>query len=189
MFVVSFFIANRIIINKRIAFEIFIIFSSLYLPILLFKSRSAFIAFLIFFILEIIQLKPSMRNNPKRNSILIIVSILILIQSIFTVTKSGYIQIEEISAKAEQIIDYRLTIDNEAEKSFIYIEDGRVYSIDGNLNWRLQIWQDVLFDLSNSNKLSIGYGFSSIIPAMEDPIRKGTDGTNENVHNPLICII
>ena len=189
MFVVSFFIANRIIINKRIAFEIFIIFSSLYLPILLFKSRSAFIAFLIFFILEIIQLKPSMRNNPKRNSILIIVSILILIQSIFTVTKSGYIQIEEISAKAEQIIDYRLTIDNEAEKSFIYIEDGRVYSIDGNLNWRLQIWQDVLFDLSNSNKLSIGYGFSSIIPAMEDPIRKGTDGTNENVHNFLVNIL
>mgnify|MGYP003307853800 CR=1 FL=1 len=96
-----------------------------------------------------------MRNNPKRNSILIIVSILILIQSIFTVTKSGYIQIEEISAKAEQIIDYRLTIDNEAEKSFIYIEDGRVYSIDGNLNWRLQIWQDVLFDLSNRDKIML----------------------------------
>ena len=75
---------------------------------------------------------------------------LILIQSIFTVTKSGYIQIEEISAKAEQIIDYRLTIDNEAEKSFIYIEDGRVYSIDGNLNWRLQIWQDIIQDLDES---------------------------------------
>ncbi len=189
MFVVTFFIANRKIIDKRIAFEIFIIFSSLYLPILLFKSRSAFIAFFIFFVLEMIHLKPSIRNNPKRSLILLIVSTLILLQSIFTVTKSGYIQIEDISAKAEQIIDYRLTIDDEAEKSFIYIEDRRLYSIDGNLNWRLQIWQDVLFDLSNSNKLFIGYGFNSIIPAMEDPIRKGADGTNENVHNFLVNIL
>ena len=136
-----------------------------------------------------IYLKPSIRNNPKRSSIILIVSILILIQSIFTVTKSGYIQIEDISAKAEQIIEYRSTIDDEAETSFIYVADGRLYSIDGNLNWRLQIWQDVLFDLSNSNKLSIGYGFNSIIPAMEDPIRKGADGTNENVHNFLINIL
>ena len=189
MFVFTFFIANRTITDKRIAFEIFIIFSSLYSPILLFKSRSAFIAFFIFFILEMIYLKPSIRNNPKRSSIILIVSILILIQSIFTVTKSGYIQIEDISAKAEQIIEYRSTIDDEAETSFIYVADGRLYSIDGNLNWRLQIWQDVLFDLSNSNKLSIGYGFNSIIPAMEDPIRKGADGTNENVHNFLINIL
>jgi hypothetical protein len=189
MFVVTFFVINRMIVNKRTTFEIFIVFSSLYLPILLFKSRSAFIAFFIFFILEIIYLKPAIGNQTKRNFILFIVSTLILIQSIFIVTKSGYIQIEEISIRAEQIIDYRLTIPSESEKSFLYIEDAKIYSTDGNLNWRLQIWQDVLFDLADNNKLSTGYGFISIIPAMDDPIRRGEDGTNENVHNFLINIL
>lgn len=189
MFVVTFFVINRMIINKRTTFEIFIVFSSLYLPILLFKSRSAFIAFFIFFILEIIYLKPAIGNQTKRNFILFIVSTLILIQSIFIVTKSGYIKIEEISIRAEQIIDYRLTIPSESEKSFLYIEDAKIYSTDGNLNWRLQIWQDVLFDLADNNKLSTGYGFISIIPVMDDPIRRGEDGTNENVHNFLINIL
>ncbi len=189
MFVVTFFVINRMIVNKRTTLEIFIVFSSLYLPILLFKSRSAFIAFFIFFILEIIYLKPAIGNQTKRNFILFIVSTLILIQSIFIVTKSGYIQIEEISIRAEQIIDYRLTIPSESEKSFLYIEDAKIYSTDGNLNWRLQIWQDVLFDLADNNKLSTGYGFISIIPAMDDPIRRGEDGTNENVHNFLINIL
>ena len=32
---------------------------------------------------------------------------------------------------------------------------------------RLEIWQDVIFNLSNNNKLLTGYGYSSIIPEME----------------------
>lgn len=189
MFVATFFVANRIINNKRIAFEIFIVYSFLYLPILLFKSRTAFLAFFIFFILEIIYFKQSIKNQPKRNFFLFIASLLILVQSIFIVTKSGYIQIEDISTRAEIIIDYRLTTDSQSEESFIYIKDGILYSTDGNLNWRLQIWQDVLFDLAKTDRLLTGYGFSSTIPAMEDPLRKGGDGTNENVHNFLVNIL
>ena len=30
-----------------------------------------------------------------------------------------------------------------------------------------------------------GYGYEEIIPAMDDVERKGTDGTNEHVHNYL----
>ena len=28
-------------------------------------------------------------------------------------------------------------------RNFLELENGRLYSGDGNLNWRLQIWQDV----------------------------------------------
>ena len=64
-----------------------------------------------------------------------------------------------------------------------------MYSEDSTTNWRLQIWQDVLFDLNEKNKLFLGYGYTDIIPAMEDPERKGNDGTNENVHNFIINIL
>ena len=47
----------------------------------------------------------------------------------------------------------------------------------------------VLFDLVDNSKLFTGYGFISIIPAMDDPIRNGDDGTNENVHNFLVNIL
>jgi len=73
--------------------------------------------------------------------------------------------------------------------SSFYIEDGRLYSTEHNANWRLEIWQDVIFNLSNNNKLLTGYGYSSIIPEMELSHRQGSDGSNENVHNFLINIL
>ena len=50
-----------------------------------------------------------------------------------------------------------------------YFEDDRIFSQDGNINWRLQIWQDVIFDTFTIEKILIGNGYSSKIPAMEDP--------------------
>jgi O-antigen ligase len=105
------------------------------------------------------------------------------------VTKSGYIAIEEIDTRAEQIITYRAPTDTDAEYVFLYVENGRLFSTDGNLNWRIQIWQDVLKDLSNEGQILTGYGYESKIPAMEPLYRSGVDGTNENVHNFLINII
>lgn len=66
---------------------------------------------------------------------------------------------------------------------------GRIHSGDGNLNWRFQIWQDVIEDLNFQNKLLIGYGYNSKIPAMDVFYRAGNDGTNENVHNYFINIL
>ena len=65
----------------------------------------------------------------------------------------------------------------------------RIFSQDGNLSWRLQIWQDVIFDTLTIEKILLGNGYSSKIPAMEDPSRSGYDGTNENVHNYCINIM
>ena len=188
MFVATFFITNRFLTNKRISLEVFTLFSALYLPFLLYKSRAAFIAFLFFYILEMFLLKKEL-YNLKRNFVLVVFSGFILVQSIFTVTKSGYITIEEIDTRAEQIITYRAPTDTDAEYVLLYIENGRFFSTDGNLNWRIQIWQDVLNDLSNEGQILTGYGFESKIPAMEPLYRSGVDGTNENVHNFLINII
>ena len=69
---------------------------------------------------------------------------------------------------------------------FLYIEDGRIYSYDGNANWRLQIWQDVIQDSISDRTYFYGVGYKEIIPAMDDPKRQGWDGKNENVHNFLV---
>ena len=70
-----------------------------------------------------------------------------------------------------------------------YFSDGRLYSEDVTANWRLQIWQDVFQDLNYKNRILTGYGYESIIPAMDDIERRGTDGTNEHVHNYFINIL
>ena len=73
-----------------------------------------------------------------------------------------------------------------------FIYEGRIYSRDGTTDWRLDIWQDVVEDLRDKNKLLFGYGYSSIIPVMVDPEapgRLGEDGLNENVHNYAITIL
>ena len=83
---------------------------------------------------------------------------------------------------------------NDTRKAFLslYIEDGRLMSIDNTTNWRLDIWQDVVEDLNKRDKILLGYGYSSIIPVMVDPEapgRLGEDGLNENVHNYAVTIL
>ena len=69
------------------------------------------------------------------------------------------------------------------------IVDGRIYSSDNTLNWRFQIWQDVIYDLIDENQIFYGYGYKEIIPAMNTIARSGVDNRNENVHNFLINIL
>ena len=69
------------------------------------------------------------------------------------------------------------------------IVDGRIYSSDNTLNWRFQIWQDVIYDLIDENQIFYGYGYKDIIPAMNTIARSGVDNKNENVHNFFINII
>ena len=75
--------------------------------------------------------------------------------------------------------------------SIFVVNDSRLYSGDGNLNWRFKIWQDVIFDVNNETTTFLfGYGYKEIIPAMTlDIERRGNDGLNENVHNYIINIL
>ena len=65
--------------------------------------------------------------------------------------------------------------------SLFMLKDGRLYSEDVTANWRLQIWQDIIQDLDETNNVLFGYGYNKIIPAMDDKERRGSDGKNENV--------
>tara|TARA_X000001036_G_scaffold419045_1_gene438511 strand:- start:1131 stop:1964 length:834 start_codon:yes stop_codon:yes gene_type:complete len=75
------------------------------------------------------------------------------------------------------------------EKRIIEFRDGRIFSSDNTLNWRFQIWQDIIYDLIDKNIIFTGYGYTEIIPAMDTITRSGVDNSNENVHNFFINIL
>ena len=188
MFVSTFFMFNRLFKNKRISSEIFLCFSAVYAPLLLYKSRGAFISLILFIILELWKFRKYFKSNFVRNVILFVLVLYLSLQSVFIVNKSGLLKLFEVEEKVEFLVTYR-EVPLEENSSLIYFYEGRIFSGDGNLNWRLQIWQDVITDLIDQNKLLFGYSFNEKIPAMDDPFRAGNDGSNENVHNFLINII
>ena len=40
----------------------------------------------------------------------------------------------------------------------LYMDNGTLKSTDGTLNWRLDIWQDLINDINSKNKIFFGYG-------------------------------
>ena len=156
------------------------------------KSRGASIAFLLFIsflIYELIKLKKS-----KNFYILILfLSFLIFVLSAFIVSKSP-LELSEIDDKIKYVSTsrYDKPVQNTPQAiddyPILYIEGTRVFSSDGNLNWRLQIWQDIFEDTYLKKIVLKGYGYNIKIPAMELEYRSGNDGTNENVHNFFVNI-
>ena len=181
--------------SKNASHTYFIFASSLFLPLFLFKSRGSFIAVILFVALHIIIYRKELFNTPYKTAGLILLAIIVLmVSTIFILNKD-----------VEQLIEddalFSLFYDGEAVKqlqnqkdtkvdSFLsfYTRDGRLYSIDGNINWRMQIWQDVIFDSIDDNKVIFGIGYKDKIPAMQIFERQGRDGLNENVHNFLFNI-
>lgn len=168
------------------------LFSIFYLPLMMNKSRGASIAFLLlisFLIYELIKLKKS-----KNFYILtIFLSFLIFVLSAFIVSKSP-LDLEEIDDKIIYVSTsrYEKPVQNTPQViddyPILYTEGRRLFSSDGNLNWRLQIWQDVFQDTYLKNAVFSGYGYNNKIPAMEPEYRSGNDGTNENVHNFFVNV-
>ena len=72
-----------------------------------------------------------------------------------------------------------------------YWHYGRLESTDPTTNWRLDIWQDAIYYMSDNDILITGHGYNEIFPIMLDPTapgRLGRDGMNEHVHNYLVNI-
>ena len=168
------------------------LFSIFYLPLMMNKSRGASIAFLLFIsflIYDLIKLKKS-----KNFYILtIFLSFLIFVLSAFIVSKSP-LDLSEIDDKIKYVSTsrYDKPVQNTPQViddyPILYIEGTRVFSSDGNLNWRLQIWQDIFEDTYLKKIVIKGYGYNIKIPAMEPAYRSGNDGTNENVHNFFVNV-
>ena len=75
--------------------------------------------------------------------------------------------------------------------SFYFCEN-RLCSEDNTLDWRLDIWSDLIVDQINKEQLLIGFGFNEIFEIMKDPTapgRLGREGLNEHVHNHIFTIV
>ena len=181
---------ERIKNNNFIYFFTFAISGTL-IPLIVFSSRGASIVAMIMLLFCIFTYSSSFLSNK----LLFLISLPGFVVPL--TLSSVYLDWTEIDF---QKINTEVAIDSlemtlvskrypEVQKPYFYFEDNRLNSGDGNLNWRLQIWQDVFQDLSDTDQLAFGYGYSGAIPAMERPDRAGLDGTNIHVHNYFINIL
>ena len=99
-----------------------------------------------------------------------------------TVSESDY-STSNLSPQIDEVV-----YENVNEFWIFILADGRLYSRETNIDYRLQIWQDVLFDLDFQDQILTGYAYNEIIPAMTPRERQGWDGSNENVHNYLVNV-
>ena len=167
---------------------IFYLLSGLY-PSFFNKKQCTFVA-IIYVLFQIFKFNNFFDASVSKNLILLAIFGL----SFFFSTSLLYEEKINIQNSGE-VLEY-LTLERNAPqgtRNFLELENGRLYSGDGNLNWRLQIWQDVFSDLYTSGQLLFGYGFNDNIPAMENTLpgyygRTGLDGKNKNVHN-FVCLL
>jgi len=187
LFVVAFMINSKYFRENRNFYAYVAIFAALYMPFLYFKSRASFIAVFLFLLIELIKYKKLIYKQLWliKGTIVFVISILVFLQSVFWVRESGIIKVYEARENVISLVEYRTQTTIEDAPSLFWISDNRLYSSDGNLNWRMDIWQDIILDLNNEDSISFGYGYEGIIPVMEwyNGYRLGLDGLNEHVHN------
>ena len=70
-----------------------------------------------------------------------------------------------------------------------YIFEDRLFSADGNLNWRLQLWQDGLHSVVNENKTIFGFGYKNPVPIFNDLNYSTLEGNNKNAHNYFLNVL
>ena len=182
VFVVSTFIFLKKMPYKRLTLDIFVLISALYLPLIVWKSKGATLGFVFYVISQLIYHSDKLRKNLFRNITLLMLAVLVVFISSVGMTYYESYEVPNEDA-IEFVLDHKFSNNNWL---FLYIVDGRIYSDDGNANWRLQIWQDVIHDSIQNKSYIYGVGYKDKIPAMDDPKRSGRDGKNENVHNFLI---
>ena len=175
--------------KKNYILDLFILFSSIYFPLTIFKSRSAGIAVGIYILSEIFINKANFKINIKKTIIVSIVSVILFSGSSFLLI-DNVPEIQETDQAIAQVFKHKYVVSNtyDADVSFVYIYDGRLYSADGNLNWRFQLWQDILDNSIKNDEVFFGHGFNDRIPIFEDIWYSGLDGSNENSHNYLINV-
>jgi hypothetical protein len=197
IYVITLLIIQKILINNSQYVSIFLNTTALFAPYFLYASKGAFLAAIFFTLLQFNSLKKYFFIFSIENLRKALLSVLIFFVSTFYIYGNFIFEKSidddtplfttiDVFEGLSAIIDQRNTTETFAS---LYIENARLYSQDATANWRLQIWQDVLVDLSSSNKIFFGYGYNEIIPAMDDKERRGSDGTNENVHNYFINIL
>ena len=187
--------------EKRNDLYLFLIIPA-FIPLLLYLSRGSFVAIVLFFVMELFTHRKQFISNLPRTFLLALVSMFIFVFSTFNIygnlnfEKSNPLINEELDKRQTEVIQENLLDLIERRNTVgvvfsLYFEDNVLKSTDGTLNWRLDIWQDLLSDMNISNKNLFGYGYNEILSVMTDPSepgRMGRDGMNENIHNYFLNI-
>ena len=203
-FAILIYFLNRFYKHNQYGFELFLVNLSIFLPLFLYKSRAALISILIFIIYELyLYKKEILRFNFRRIIVFLLVSILLIISTFlsqrYVVVEFSEETIEQIPNAFKTLGEYKFSKYKDDYPLF-YISERRLFSGDGNLNWRLQLWQDAIEDNYQENKLFYGTGYKSkfnvfiennlvnTIGVADGNDRRGLDGLNEHVHNYFLTI-
>ena len=197
---IVFIFVMYLLVNKLnfsfMSFNILLFTSALYVPLFLVKSRSGFISIVLFTILVLPRFREVLKKLDLRFLITIFLTSFIFLSSTSYVVSKNIAIDETISEELKFAITsrYKTINDNKYEKevlelSLFYFQDGRIFTTDGNLNWRFQIWQDIFQDMYEERKIMFGYGFDDIVPAMDSDQRTGQDQQNINVHNYFVHVL
>ncbi len=162
---------------------IFIIFTFLYLPKFFFLSAgstySILFAFLVFGI-SVVYKKMKIKN--KTLYLLIIISILLVLFSLFNLSKT--------SIEITDITNTNLTITSMEKKiipdKLFYLDDNLIRSSDTDIDWRLMIWQTTISDSYFNNQIIFGMPINEVVPIMQHPYYKTVNLNNVNLHNYFI---
>ena len=191
--------------NKINSFTYLVFSSSILLPLFLFMSKGAFFPAIFYSVLFLYFYIDLFKKETLKTIAILITSIFLFTASTFEVY--GNLNFEKGTFNLDQIENSSFGFDSlkrgvlelsenkDTGKIFAslyfakYTGSNRLYSTDIMLDWRLQIWQDIISDLYSKNKLFFGYGYNDMIPIMNSVERMGTDGTNENVHNYFFNVL
>lgn len=196
-----FFLLTNLLINNffrhnRTSLNIYIVNLGFFLPLILYRSRGAFIGVMIFVIYQLnIFLKNKMLISKRTVPLLILFLTIATYSTLVSQVKDfpEEISAEVIANSYASLGEYRLQHYQE-DYPILYLENGRVYSGDGNLNWRLAMWQDQIEYMNNEKLIYYGSGYKdrlfvfSVDNTGYGNDRTGLDKTNENIHNYFVQI-
>ena len=182
------FFANKYVENGPFV-ELFVLTSSIYIPLIFFKSRSAAIALFIYIFVMGYKKKEYFFENLRRSSILFLISIILFLTTSHFLVDNTF-EVQETPEAVVQVFKHTYVVSNtfDDEVPFFYIYEDRLYSADGNLNWRLQLWQDIYMFAEQNNEIMFGQGFHVRPIVFNNFIYSGLDGLNENSHNYFLNI-
>jgi hypothetical protein len=187
-FIVVTFFTNKYI-EKGLLVDLFVLASSIYIPLIFFKSRSAAIALFIYVTVMVYRKKRYFFENKIRSSIVFLISIILFLTATHFILDNSF-KLEETPDAVAQVFKHKYIVSNtyDGEASFLYIFENRLYSADGNFNWRLQLWQEIIMFAEQNDEIIFGHGFQSSPPVFDNFIYSGLDGLNENSHNYFLNI-
>ena len=187
-FIVVTFYAEKLY-EKALFTNLFVLFSSAYIPFLFFKSRAAGFALFVYIAFRLYKKKSYFKENIIRSIILFSISTILFLTTSHSLVDNIY-QVKDTPEAVAQVFKHKYTVSNvyDEKAPLFYIYNQRLYSADGNLNWRLQLWQDIFNYSSENNKIVFGHGFHTKPVIFDNLIYSELDGLNENPHNFFINV-